>query len=187
MRRQLIATAAMVALLTSSSPAWAQGETKPSIVVLCGDSPTQVPYTLDTWQQMDAQVRRAACTAEGKGSLTQAQIAAAQQQANLSNPSTMRSRKLAWTGIILAIGGGAMLLPQGDTVHVFGEAYCVNTNSIDYGGCGPSLSLAKVGLIVLGTGVTLAWLGLRDVDVKPMVAPGTKGASATVKWGGKGK
>jgi len=179
MKRQLIAGMTMVALLTSISPVWAQGEqTKPSWV-LCGVEPTEVPYTLAAWHQMDEPTRRAVCTVEGKSPVV----------ADPPPPPARRnfSDKTGITGAVLILAGVIMVTPKGHEYHILGDTYCVDTYRVDYGGCGPGITLAKIGLLTISAGVGLAWLGFHDVDVKPIVAPGTKGAVATVKWGGKGK
>jgi len=113
-------------------------------------------------------------------------IQARRAEAERLNPSApedrIRSQKLAVAGLITALVGTAMVIPQGDTYHVFGDAVCVNTYSIDHGSCE---SLApRIGLIALGGGIAMMVVGTRKVTVKPYASKNVKGATATIAWGG---
>jgi hypothetical protein len=182
----------MVVLLTNVAPMLAQGEmqTKPSWV-LCGSTPTEVPYTLGEWRAMTDYERSLTCKLAVKETQFQREgqvmVDAAKRQM-LSDPTRKPFNKgLGIAGAVTALAGVALLLPHGKTVHVLGDDFCVTDYSVDAGGCGPSMSMAKWGAIFLGSGIALGWLGWHEVDVKPLTAPGVKGATATVKWGGKGK
>jgi hypothetical protein len=165
----------IVSLVMSSTPTWAQdahyGCHRPQDV------------SVEQWNMMDSVEQAVACQAE--------------RAVVEKNPKTQKIRvrtgetlspKLTATGAITGLIGALMLLPHGEQYHILGDTYCVSTYSVDYGGCGPGVTVAQIGLIALGSGILMAYIGTRPktrkVTVYPTLSPTTLGASATIRWGG---
>jgi hypothetical protein len=167
----------IVSLVMSSTPTWAE---KASTIVECHVYDGRlgfvtVPVTQEQWDQMPPSEQATMCFAS--------------QSRQKVKTGEWLSPKLAATGAITGLLGALMLLPHGTEYHILGDPYCVSTYSVDYGGCGPGVTVAQVGLIALGSGILMAYIGTRPktrtVTVSPTLSPTTLGASATIRWGGR--
>ena len=98
------------------------------------------------------------------------------------------SRPLGLVGLGTMAAGVVMMIPwaEGEDWTVNGYSYCYSeyTNEINFepGMCGTTKPLIKAGLITVGAGALMTWLGYRKVTVTPQVNKNTVGAIATVKW-----
>jgi len=96
------------------------------------------------------------------------------------------SRKLGIAGVVVALGGVAVLGPWGTPVTVVDSTYCV-TDRLDVyeGGCNARGKQAMIGAAMLGGGILLAWTGLRSVKVAPQVSKTSQAVNVSVQWGGQ--
>lgn len=90
------------------------------------------------------------------------------------------NEKLGIAGALTILAGSLLVIPQGTTYTVFGEPLCVTDYSIDAGSCMPLQ--AKVGLITIGAGTLMTWIGFHKVRVSSVVTKQVKGVNATVVW-----
>jgi hypothetical protein len=97
----------------------------------------------------------------------------------------MRSKTLATVGLFTLFAGmGAALHFGEDTKNVLGNQYCVSDyGDVEYGSCGSPMQ-TQIGLIMIGSGALMAWVGFQDVAVTPQVSKDKKAVVATVAWGG---
>ena len=106
--------------------------------------------------------------------------------------------KLGWVGVLTMIGGGLMMLPYKTQVGaedwtLNGRPSCVVFHRADGSG-GNEFSLLHdgfcetthlpitAGLVTLGTGAGLTWLGFRKVQVAPTFGARRVGATVAVQW-----
>jgi hypothetical protein len=95
------------------------------------------------------------------------------------------SRKLGIAGVVVALGGVAVLGPWGTPVTVVDTTYCVtDAYNVYEGGCNARGKQAMIGAAMLGGGILLAWTGLRSVKVKSQVSKTRKAVAVSVEWGG---
>jgi hypothetical protein len=98
------------------------------------------------------------------------------------------NRVIGWLGLSTMAAGAAMMIPwaDGESWKLNGNDYCYSerTNEINFERkvCGTTKPMIKAGLITVGAGAVMTWLGFRRVAVTPHVDIGVIGASATVKW-----
>lgn len=99
----------------------------------------------------------------------------------------MRSPALALSGLLMAVTGLVMVAPRGEEYNIVGTSYCVTNEgrNVDYGSCERGPTTKQIGFFLLVAGVPMTWIGMQDVQVKPMIGPGVKGVNATIRWGGK--
>lgn len=175
-KRQWIA--AVVFVVACSGTAW--GQEKTLFDQRCPQGTVAVPYTPMEWSELTGAERISACD---KGRLVPTALAVVVPPLPDVEP-IRRSRGLTIGGLVVALVGTAMIMPQGETYHVLGDSYCVNKTSVDYGSCGFSPNIKLIGLGLLGGGITMMVVGMQEVKVSPVVAPGVKGVSGTIRWGG---
>lgn len=165
----------VLGLLVGGSKAWAQVPAHPDAEHdhWCVDRIVTIPqYSFDAWLQ-----------------LTQEEMAAACQQARLAQMSVpviqRRSDNLARTGAVFVIIGLIFQIPHGDTVNVLGDDYCVDTYSVEAGGCYRTPLERKIGFALIGAGVPMIMIGRQQVGIHPVITPTQKSITTTIKWGGK--
>ncbi len=98
------------------------------------------------------------------------------------------NRLLGIAGLGTMAAGAAMMIPwaEGESWKLNGHDYCYSerTNEINFerGICGTTKPMIKAGLITVGAGALMTWLGYRHVTVTPQVDKNTVAATAAVKW-----
>jgi hypothetical protein len=163
-----VRAALVVVCLLIAGSAWAQ-EQPPVPEKICGMS-------VEQFNRKSAELQRAVCLMNKAGAEAEA------KELRRQNPEPIRSRKMVIAGVVIALGGVAMVMPGGDTYHVLGDAFCVSDYSVDYGSC--RAIAPAIGAGMLAGGIALAYFGSRPVTVSPMISHGMKGASVRIKWGG---
>jgi hypothetical protein len=139
-------------------------------------------YTPEAWNRLSEEMRVIVCRVEAKMATFDTRMEEIKAYDQPQPDPPIRSQKMLVAGIISIIAGSVMALPQGTTYSIFGDDVCVNTYSIDAGGCkSPALA---IGMGLIGGGVMLAYAGTRPITVSPMISPTVKGASARISWGG---
>lgn len=133
-------------------------------------------------QEVPPRPSQAACDAAEKQDLVSWALMGCALPMPTPPPTTRpRSEKLGIAGAVTILAGVAMMLPAGDTYRVLGDDYCVNTYSVDYGSCSDP-TLIKVGLLAVGAGSLMVWIGTRRVAIHPLITTRTKAMSATLRW-----
>jgi hypothetical protein len=102
------------------------------------------------------------------------------------------SDRLTIAGLTTVLVGAVLMVPMDDstskTYSFDSGSYCADTNtsngnvSVTKGGCSDLPALRTAGLITMGVGGALTFIGLHKVAVKPQVGPGVMGAKVAIKW-----
>jgi hypothetical protein len=92
--------------------------------------------------------------------------------------------RLGLVGLVTMLGGVAMMAPKGDEYHLLGDTYCVwnDYRTVDYGSCNKSAGWIQAGLVTVGAGAVMTFVGYRKVTVSPTVGHKVFGATAALKW-----
>ena len=143
-----------------ASPVWAQEPETPWITVSCPETSkvTEVQASPQQWANLSRDEQTQMCS-QGRPVLMKTVKTGAE-----------RSPKLITAGAVTGLIGFLMLLPHGDQYTVLGDTYCVGRYSVDYGGCGPGMTVAKIGLLTLGSGILMAYIGSRSKTKKVTVS-----------------
>jgi hypothetical protein len=175
--RQWIARMVIVALVMNAVPVYAQ-DAEPVVNKVQG---CEKPAGLDTgyWNGLMSWQQKAQCDQQ---KWLQGGPAPTASQAMTYDTGQRVSPKLMVAGGVTAVVGVAVMLGGGTDVSVLGDTYCVSDYAVDSGSCSTPMG-RKVGAIMLGSGLLMAWVGSRRKHVKLSVGP--KAASATIAWGGK--
>jgi len=91
---------------------------------------------------------------------------------------------LAVAGLLTTIAGMGVAMHWGeDTKNVLGNQYCVSDyGDVEYGSCGGPTQ-TQIGLIMIGSGVLMGFIGSRHVAINPQISKDKKAVTATVEWG----
>ena len=92
--------------------------------------------------------------------------------------------RLGMTGLVTMIFGVVMMAPKGDEYHILGDTYCVwnDYRTVDYGDCNKSSGWIKAGLVTVGAGAAMTFIGFRKVAVSPTIGHKVFGARAALQW-----
>jgi hypothetical protein len=110
------------------------------------------------------------------------------------NPGTIQTQPanqlLGIIGLSTMVTGVALMgsWPEGETWKLNGDDYCYSegSNEINFERktCGvtkPVIGI-KPGLVIVGAGAVMTWLGYRRVTVNPQIDKNTVAATATITW-----
>jgi hypothetical protein len=99
---------------------------------------------------------------------------------------------LGWTGVATMAVGAALMVPWktetgAEDYNIYGEDVCIVSdynNKFDAydGQCDTTEPMIKAGLITMGIGGALAFLGFHKVTVSPQLGHKVMGAKVSVKW-----
>jgi hypothetical protein len=99
---------------------------------------------------------------------------------------------LGWTGVATMAVGAALMVPWktetgAEDYNIYGEDVCIVSdynNKFDAydGQCATTEPMIKAGLITMGIGGALAFLGFHKVTVSPQLGHKVMGAKVSVKW-----
>lgn len=126
----------------------------------------------------------AAQTCQGTGLVETVALEAAQVPAPAAPTRRSASPRLGMTGLVTMIVGVVMMAPKGDEYHLLGDTYCVwnDYRTVDYGSCNKSAGWIQAGLITVGAGAAMTFIGFRKVTVSPTVGHNVFGARAALQW-----
>jgi hypothetical protein len=162
---------------------WAQAVQDPVLAEVCASARA-------------AGVRNAACevkeTAEAPANAPAQPVDPPQPLSDPLQPHKVKtgepvSAGLGIAGILTTVVGASLLFHWGeDDVRILDSNYCVAESGryVDYGPCGGPTQ-QKIGLILIGSGVTMAWIGLRSKTrwvLAPSITSQVKAATAAIRW-----
>jgi hypothetical protein len=126
----------------------------------------------------------AAQTCQGTGLVETVALEAAQVPAPVAPARRSANRTVGMTGLVTMIVGVVMMAPKGDEYHLLGDTYCVwnDYRTVDYGSCNKSAGWIQAGLITVGAGAAMTFIGFRQVTVSPTLSPRVFGARASLQW-----
>jgi hypothetical protein len=107
-------------------------------------------------------------------------------QTTVTEPS---NPNLGLGGVLVMLGSLGMIVPitSGEKYEILGKTYCLeNEHTLTRGDCGGTTTptLRKIGIVTLGAGALMTYLGYRSktVTIAPQVSQTGARVTATVKW-----
>lgn len=176
--RQLIAAVVMVAVMSSTAEAQRSGmpltTPAPAAEKTAHTRPCFRPdrVSIDAWNRMSADEQNVLCASEPPRPLI---------TGHEYYPTKQLSVPLTIVGVVSILAGIGMITGGGTTYHILGDDFCVSDYSVNSGSCFDP-DVAKIGLIAVGAGALMTWIGTRRVFIKPQISTHHKAVSATLRW-----